>query len=117
MAHWPGVTRLRLAGLEVSIEGALAPLASHEPGGELCKRWREWFAECVARYSWDAGPDDRAAPTIHGLRGTGISARFASGYDIDQIANDIAAHRTTVAHYMRFGIRWRWPQPVGDVSA
>ena len=41
-------------------------------------------------------------PTIHGLRGTGILARRASGYEVDQISNDIGMSRQMVEHYMRF---------------
>ena len=54
------------------------------------------------RYEWDIDPDDVRGPTIHGLRGTGILARFAEGFDAGQIANDIGATRQTVDHYMRF---------------
>ena len=43
-----------------------------------------------------------SAPTIHGLRGTGILARSEEGYEVDQIANDIGMSRQNVEHYMRF---------------
>jgi hypothetical protein len=71
-------------------------------GKELCTLWREWVGEMVGRYEWDIDPEDARGPTIHGLRGTGILARFAEGFDAGQIANDIGASRQTVDHYMRF---------------
>jgi len=71
-------------------------------GEELCRQWRVWLAEMKRRYEWDIDPDDVRGPTIHGLRGTGILARFAEGFDAGQIANDIGATRQTVDHYMRF---------------
>lgn len=77
-------------------------LTTTEGGKEVCKRWRSWLAECVARYDWEIDPEDARGPTIHGLRGSGILLRFASGYDADQIANDVGMSRQMVDHYMRF---------------
>lgn len=71
-------------------------------GTALCTRWREWLAECVARYEWEIDPEDARGPTIHGLRGSGILLRRAAGYSTDQIANDIGMSRPMVDHYMRF---------------
>ena len=51
---------------------------------------------------WEIDPLDVKHPTIHGLRGTGILARRAAGYDVEQIANDIGMSRQMVEHYMRF---------------
>jgi hypothetical protein len=56
----------------------------------------------VTRYEWDIDPEDTRGPTIHGLRGTGILARQADGYDIEQIANDVGMSTQMVEHYMRF---------------
>jgi hypothetical protein len=36
------------------------------------------------------------------LRGTGVLARWADGYDTDQISNDIGMSRQMVDRYMRF---------------
>jgi len=71
-------------------------------GQALCGRWRAWLADMVARYEWEIDPEDAKGPTIHGLRGTGILARFALGYDRDQIANDVGMSTQMVEHYMRF---------------
>jgi hypothetical protein len=60
--------------------------------------WREWLAQMASRYE----PEEKSGPTIHGLRGTGFLARFAAGYDVDQVANDTGATAQTVAGYMRF---------------
>jgi hypothetical protein len=76
-------------------------LATKE-GKALCAKWRAWLEEMKRRYEWEVDPEDVRGPTIHGLRGTGILARFAAGYDVGQIANDIGASRQTVEHYMRF---------------
>lgn len=73
-----------------------------EDGKVLCERWRAWLAECVARYDWEIDPEDVRGPTIHGLRGSGILLRVSSGYDTDQIANDIGMSRPMVDHYLRF---------------
>ena len=56
----------------------------------------------VAKYDWDIDPEDAKNPTIHGLRGTGILTRYAQGYDVDQIANDVGMSRQMVEHHMRF---------------
>jgi hypothetical protein len=69
---------------------------------EFCRKWQNWLGEMTRRYEWDVNPDQARGPTIHGLRGTGILARFAEGFDAGQIANDIGATRQTVDHYMRF---------------
>ena len=61
-----------------------------------------WLSERVKRYEWEIDPDDARGPTIHGLRGTGILARRADGYDVDQIANDIGMSNQMVERYMRF---------------
>jgi hypothetical protein len=53
-------------------------------------------------YEWEIDPDDARGPTIHGLRGTGILARHADGFDVDQIANDIGMSNQMVERYMRF---------------
>ena len=71
-------------------------------GKALCDRWRAWLAERVKRYEWEIDPDDARGPTILGLRGTGILARHADGYDVDQIANDIGMSSQMVERYMRF---------------
>jgi hypothetical protein len=71
-------------------------------GKALCDRWRAWLADRVKRYEWEIDPDDARGPTIHGLRGTGILARHADGYDVDQIANDIGMSSQMVERYMRF---------------
>jgi hypothetical protein len=71
-------------------------------GKELCKNWQKWLTEMVAKYDWDIDPEDAKNPTVHGLRGTGILTRYAQGYDVDQIANDIGMSRQMVEHYMRF---------------
>ena len=71
-------------------------------GRELCRRWREWIAAQARRYDWDLQAEDSQAPTIHGLRGTGILARFEQGYETDQISNDVGMSRQMVEHYMRF---------------
>ena len=77
-------------------------LTGTDAGKALCKRWRLWLAECIARYDWEIDPEDARGPTIHGLRGSGILLRVANGYDTDQIANDIGMSRPMVDHYMRF---------------
>jgi hypothetical protein len=71
-------------------------------GQDLCRMWREWLAQMASRYEWDIEPEEKRGPTIHGLRGTGFLARFAAGYDVDQVANDTGATAQTVAGYMRF---------------
>src|SRR5262245_11981059 len=71
-------------------------------GKELCTNWQKWLTEMVAKYDWDIDPEDAKNPTIHGLRGTGILTRYAQGYDVDQIANDVGMSRKMVEHYMRF---------------
>jgi hypothetical protein len=73
-----------------------------EDGLALCAKWREWITAQVAKYEWEIDPDDVKGPTIHGLRGTGVLTRWAEGYDVDQIANDIGMSRQMVDHYMRF---------------
>lgn len=71
-------------------------------GKEFCRQWKAWLAKQIKKYEWEIDPDDVKGPTIHGLRGTGILARYAEGFDESQIGNDIGAHPNTVAHYMRF---------------
>ena len=71
-------------------------------GKALCQDWRTWVAEMVRKYEWEMEPDDALYPTIHGLRGTGILLRRATGHDVDQIANDIGMSRQMVERYMRF---------------
>jgi hypothetical protein len=71
-------------------------------GRELCQRWRAWVTEKVEQYEWEIDPDGARGPTIHGLRGTGILARHAEGFAVEQIANDIGMSRQMVDHYMRF---------------
>lgn len=73
-----------------------------DAGKELGKRWQKWLVEMIERHEWAASPDEKSAPTIHGLRGAGFLIRFAAGYDVDQIANDTGATAQTVAGYMRF---------------
>ena len=73
-----------------------------DAGNQFRLQWRTWLGEMRRRYQWDADPDSARGPTIHGLRGTGILARFAEGFDAGQIANGIGATRQTVDHYMRF---------------
>jgi hypothetical protein len=77
-------------------------LADTPEGRVICRRWKEWVGAQVRKYEWDIDPDDADHPTIHGLRGTGILARAAQGYNVDQIANDIGMSRQNVQHYMRF---------------
>lgn len=71
-------------------------------GGELCRRWQEWVATQVRKYEWEIDAEDGANPTIHGLRGAGILIRFALGYEVDQIGNDIGMSRQMVERYIRF---------------
>ena len=71
-------------------------------GKVLCRHWKAWLAEQVTRYEWDIDPEDARGPTIHGLRGTGILARQADRYDVEQIANDVGMSTQMVEHYMRF---------------
>ena len=71
-------------------------------GRELRQRWQEWIAVQARRYEWDIQAEDSKNPTIHGLRGTGILARFEAGFEVDQIANDIGMSRQMVERYMRF---------------
>jgi hypothetical protein len=77
-------------------------LADTPEGRVICRRWKEWVGAQVRKYEWDIDPDDADHPTIHGLRGTGILARAAQGYNVDQIANDIGMSGQNVQHYMRF---------------
>jgi hypothetical protein len=56
----------------------------------------------VTQYEWDVDLDEKRGPTVHGLRGAGFLLRFAAGYDVDQIANDVGASAQTVSSYMRF---------------
>jgi integrase len=69
-------------------------------GRDLCRLWKEWATDQIKKYEWEIV--DVKYPTIHGLRGTGILARRASGYDVEQISNDIGMSRQMVEHYMRF---------------
>lgn len=71
-------------------------------GRLLRSRWQAWVAEQIIKYEWDIDPEDATYPTIHGLRGTGILVRWASGFGVDQIANDIGMSRQMVDRYMRF---------------
>jgi hypothetical protein len=71
-------------------------------GKELSRLWKIWIADQIRKYEWEIDPLDVKHPTIHGLRGTGILARRAAGYDVEQIANDIGMSRQMVEHYMRF---------------
>lgn len=71
-------------------------------GQELRRLWQEWLTLQVRKYDWEIDPEDYTQPTIHGLRGTGILVRFAAGYDVEQISNDIGMSRQMVTHYMRF---------------
>ena len=71
-------------------------------GRELRRRWQEWIATQARRYEWDIQAEDSENPTIHGLRRTGILARFEAGFEVDQIANDIGMSRQMVERYMRF---------------
>lgn len=73
-----------------------------DDGRELCRLWKIWTADKIEKYGWEIDPLDVKYPTIHGLRGTGILARRASGYEVDQISNDIGMSRQMVEHYMRF---------------
>jgi hypothetical protein len=73
-----------------------------EAGQTVCRKWREWLKQQIARYEWELDPDDSKGPTIHGLRGTGVLLRFSEGFDIDQISNDIGMSRQMIEHYMRF---------------
>lgn len=71
-------------------------------GSTLCDRWQAWLRDMVAKYEWDIVPEEARYPTIHGLRGAGILIRFASGFDADQIGNDIGMSPQMVERYMRF---------------
>ena len=71
-------------------------------GRELRQRWQEWIAVQARRYEWDIQAEDSKNSTIHGLRGTGILARFEAAFEVDQIANDIGMSRQMVERYMRF---------------
>jgi hypothetical protein len=71
-------------------------------GKDICRRWKEWLAVKIEQYEWEIDPDDVRGPTIHGLRGTGILARHAEGYSVEQISNDVGMSRPMVEHYMRF---------------
>ena len=71
-------------------------------GKALCAKWKEWLTQQIARYEWELDLADTNGPTIHGLRGTGVLLRWAEGYGVDQISNDIGMSRQTVEHYMRF---------------
>ena len=51
---------------------------------------KEWVADKIKKYDWEIDPLDATHPTIHGLRGTGILARWASGYSCGA---DIYRHR------------------------
>ncbi len=75
-----------------------------ESGRAVCAKWKEWITAQVAKYEWDIDPDDAKSPTTHGLRGTGVLTRWAEGYDVDQISDDIGMSRQMVDHYMRFKI-------------
>jgi integrase len=77
-------------------------LGKTEAGIELSKRWRIWITQQVTRYEWDIDAASVKGPTIHGLRGTGVLARWAEGFDVNQIANDVGMSRQTVEYYMRF---------------
>lgn len=68
-------------------------------GKAICAKWRTSLARQVARYEWEIDPDDAKGPTIHGLRGTGVLARWSAGYGTDQIANDIGMTRQNVDRY------------------
>jgi hypothetical protein len=85
-----------------SIQARWQRWLNREAGQDLCQRWQTWVAEMVRKYEWDIDPVEATNPTIHGLRGTGILIRFAQGYDIDQIANDIGMSPQMVSRYMRF---------------
>jgi hypothetical protein len=71
------------------MERRLVPSTWHNQPGQL-------------RYEWEIDPDDVKGPTIHGLRGTGVLARWVEGFDVDQISSDIGMSRQMVDHYMRF---------------
>ena len=77
-------------------------LGKTDAGRQVCAKWKGWLAQQVARYEWEVDPDDVKGPTIHGLRGTGVLTRWAEGFDVDQISNDIGMSRQMVDHYMRF---------------
>jgi hypothetical protein len=68
----------------------------------MCARWWKWIKEQIERYEWEIDPDDAKGPTIHGLRGTGVLARWVEGFDVDQISNDIGMSRQMVDHHVRF---------------
>ena len=71
-------------------------------GVELCDHWQIWIANQIKKYDWEIDPLEATHPTIHGLRAAGILARWASGYDVGQISNDIGMSPQMVQHYMRF---------------
>lgn len=71
-------------------------------GNAICDEWKKWIKQQVARYDWEIEPEDVKGPTIHGLRGTGVLARWNEGYSVDQISNDIGMSRQMVDRYMRF---------------
>jgi hypothetical protein len=75
-------------------------------GKRVCVKWQEWLKTQVARYDWELDPDDVKGPTIHGLRGTGVLLRWAEGYSVDQIANDIGMSPVQGPDGLRSG----WPK-------
>jgi hypothetical protein len=87
---------------ETSLRARFHRWLNSSAGKALCARWRKWITEQIEKYEWEIVPDDVKGPTIHGLRGTGILARWVEGFDVDQISNDIGMSRQMVDHYMRF---------------
>ena len=71
-------------------------------GAEICRRWKIWIADQIKKYDWEIDPLDATHPTIHGLRGTGILARYELGSEVGQISIEIGMSPQMVQHYMRF---------------
>jgi integrase len=71
-------------------------------GMRLCTLWQSWVGDQIQKYEWDIEVEDTMHPTIHGLRGTGLLARRNSGFEIDDIADQVGMSRQMVERYMRF---------------
>jgi hypothetical protein len=87
---------------ETSLRARFHRWLNSSAGKALCTQWRKWLKEQIEKYEWEIDPDDVKGPTIHGLRGTGVLARWVEGFDVDQISNDIGMSRQMVDRYMRF---------------
>jgi hypothetical protein len=59
------------------------------------------------RYEWEIDPEEALRSHHPRAARHGSLARFAQGYDVEQIANDTGASRQAVEQYMRSATRWR----------